>query len=140
MLCKQILLFLKVYDRSISSPRDLLEFFDTDGSCIMNAEEVLQRTDGDVLRAAYDLLMQVPPDVKLTYEKFKERVKPYFDPSDPLRTAKRIVRYHPLPDGNKRAALVLYILLYWLNNEYFPPCKHLKKILEEYLRETGALA
>lgn len=131
---KPILTFFKVYDKSRAKPEALLEFFDTDEACIPTyIEDLLDKGLTPVEAVAKTLLDLSPPLVPMTVSQ-TEKLLSRCDLDTPEKSALCILETHPLPDGNKRSAFLMFLAKYMTIYNELPCCKMFRAVLEKWFK------
>lgn len=124
---KPVLVFLKTYDKSSEGLQTLLEFFDIDEACVPSFE-----IGPDPLADSVVVLYsEVPPEAVLPLQTAVSRARAC-NLDTPEESALCVLSTHPLPDGNKRLAFLLFIAKYIEKYESFPCCRDFKRVLEEW--------
>jgi len=128
---KPALTFLKVYDKSTETPRSLLEFFNTDEPCVpAYIAQLLDEGLSPIEAVSKALLDLSPPDVLLTASQI-EALLSKCDFDDPEKSAFCLLRTHPLPDGNKRSAFLMFLA----KSRRIRTCSEFKQVLENWMSE-----
>lgn len=128
---KPVLVFLKTYDLSSAPPRTLLDFFDTDEACVPTTD--VSNPLEDAVRMLY---RTVPPEAVLTESVAVSRAK-MCDLETPEASALCVLRNHPLPDGNKRLAFLLFLYKYIYLYDEPPCCRSFGKVIARWLQELN---
>ena len=133
-----IQVFLSVYDESEATDHELISFFkSTDECCVPSAEFMNLIEKYGLIEGSIRRLYTGPaqPKVKLPIHEAVERVRKIIDPKEPAKAVENVVRYHPLPDGNKRLALLLFIGIRFLDGTA-PLCRDFGEVLRKAIEGT----